>query len=266
MRPETICGLFGYAANHAHGDAEAFLERLDALLALAEAGRREELQTWIAAYKAQGCPPTHHSARYAAAYQPAYRLVPQAAAQFAEVFLRIDALLARQPHVIVSVDGNCASGKSTLSALLAEVYAARLIRVDDFFVPPEQKTPERMATPGGNVDYERFWTADWRASARRGSLRLSPVQLLHRRARRAVTVLPNRLTIVDGVYGQHPILRHLYDLKIVLSIDPARQSARLLKRNGEALHKRFIAEWIPLEELYLTGTHARERADLVYSV
>ena len=67
LRPETICGLFGYAANHAHGDAEAFLERLDALLALAEAGRREELQTWIAAYKAQGCPPTHHSARYAAA-------------------------------------------------------------------------------------------------------------------------------------------------------------------------------------------------------
>ena len=52
----------------------------------------------------------------------------------------------------------------------------------------------------------------------------------------------------------------------MLSIDPARQSARLLKRNGEALHKRFIAEWIPLEELYLTGTHARERADLVYSV
>ena len=73
-------------------------------------------------------------------------------------------------------------------------------------------------------------------------------------------------SLVDGVYGQHPILRHLYDLKIVLSIDPARQSARLLKRNGEALHKRFIAEWIPLEELYLTGTHARERADLVYSV
>lgn len=138
---------------------EAFHHCLDALPALAKTDRADELRARIAAYKAQGCPSTHHSARYAAAYQPAYRLVPQAAAQFAEVFLRIDALCASQPHVIVSVDGNCASGKSTLSALLAEVYAARLIRVDDFFVPPEQKTPERMATPGGNVDYERFWTA-----------------------------------------------------------------------------------------------------------
>lgn len=266
LRLETICGLFGYAANHAHGDAEAFQERLDALPALAEAGRREELQTWIAAYKAQGCPPTHHSARYAAAYQPAYRLVPQAAAQFAEVFLRIDALLARQPHVIVSVDGNCASGKSTLSALLAEVYAARLIRVDDFFVPPEQKTPERMATPGGNVDYERFWTAIGAHLHDEAPFAYRPYNCFTGALDAPVTVLPNRLTIVDGVYGQHPILRHLYDLKIVLSIDPARQSARLLKRNGEALHKRFIAEWIPLEELYLTGTHARERADLVYSV
>ena len=146
------------------------------------------------------------------------------------------------------------------------MYAARLIRVDDFFVPPEQKTPERMATPGGNVDYERFWTAIGAHLHDEAPFAYRPYNCFTGALDAPVTVLPNRLTIVDGVYGQHPTLRHLYDLKIVLSIDPARQSARLLKRNGEALHKRFIAEWIPLEELYLTGTHARERADLVYSV
>jgi hypothetical protein len=28
--------------------------------------------------------------------------------------------------------------------------------MDDFFLPFEQKTPERLAQPGGNADHERF--------------------------------------------------------------------------------------------------------------
>lgn len=56
----------------------------------------------------------------------------------------------------VAIDGPCASGKSTLGQLLAGVYGCPLIRMDDFFLRPEQRSPERLAQPGGNVDYERF--------------------------------------------------------------------------------------------------------------
>ncbi|MBQ4050287.1 MAG: hypothetical protein IJD13_01520, partial [Oscillospiraceae bacterium] len=68
----------------------------------------------------------------------------------------IDRLLAEKEAVTVAIDGSCASGKSTLAAALTERYDCNLFHLDDFFLRPEQRTPERFAEVGGNVDYERF--------------------------------------------------------------------------------------------------------------
>ena len=48
------------------------------------------------------------------------------------------------------------SGKSVLGQLLSEVYSCNLFHMDDFFLRPEQRTAERLAEAGGNVDRERF--------------------------------------------------------------------------------------------------------------
>ena len=69
---------------------------------------------------------------------------------------QIDTLLEEQTFVIVAVDGKCTSGKTTLAARLAEIYDCNVFHMDDFFLRPEQRTPERFAEVGGNVDYERF--------------------------------------------------------------------------------------------------------------
>ena len=47
-------------------------------------------------------------------------------------------------------------------------------------------------------------------------------------------------------------------------IDPETQSRRILLRNGEAMHRRFIAEWIPMEEHYFSAFKIRERCDMVF--
>ena len=62
-----------------------------------------------------------------------------------------------QERVMVAIDGPCASGKSTLGAALAQKLGCPLFHMDDFFLPPAQKTPQRLAEPGGNVDAERFF-------------------------------------------------------------------------------------------------------------
>ena len=65
---------------------------------------------------------------------------------------RIDALLAREGSVVIAIDGSCTAGKTTLAAHLATKYDCNLIHMDDFFLRPEQRTAERFAEPGGNVD------------------------------------------------------------------------------------------------------------------
>lgn len=59
-------------------------------------------------------------------------------------------------RAVIAIDGMAASGKSTLAARLAEELDGCVIHMDDFFLPPELRTQERLSSPGGNVHYERF--------------------------------------------------------------------------------------------------------------
>ena len=74
----------------------------------------------------------------------------------AQIQAHIDRLLTQKSQVIVSIDGPCTSGKTTLTQKLSERYDCNVFHMDDFFLRPEQRTQARFAQPGGNVDYERF--------------------------------------------------------------------------------------------------------------
>ena len=54
-------------------------------------------------------------------------------------------------RAVIAIDGMAASGKSTLAARLAEELDGCVIHMDDFFLPPELRTQERLSSPGGNV-------------------------------------------------------------------------------------------------------------------
>ena len=74
---------------------------------------------------------------------------------------QIDALLRDKDFVVVAIDGKCTSGKTTLAARLAEIYDCNVFHMDDFFLRPEQRTPERFAQIGGEVT-PKSWTS-WKA-------------------------------------------------------------------------------------------------------
>ena len=72
------------------------------------------------------------------------------------LFSEIEKLLAEKDRVVVAIDGGAASGKTTLAGMLSERYGGAIVHMDDFFLRPEQRTPERFAEAGGNFDRERF--------------------------------------------------------------------------------------------------------------
>lgn len=251
----TALGLFMETCAP-RGSLEGLNRKLDLLLEM-----RPEFADEIAQYRAEGCPAQRHSEEYRAAYSPAYRLVPEAAQRFLPLFQAIDRLLSEKPYVRIAIDGRCASGKSTLGALLQRVYGANLFHMDDYFLPFERKTPERLAEPGGNVDYERFYE-EIASHAADSEIVFRPFDCSVQALGEPVNVTPKPLTVVEGSYALHPTLRDAYDLKVFLDIDAGRQSARILKRNGPEMHRLFINEWIPLENTYFDGLDIRSLADL----
>jgi len=69
---------------------------------------------------------------------------------------RIIELLAEKEHITVAFDGRSAAGKSMAAEYLAKELDGEVIHMDDFFLPPEMRTEQRLGEPGGNVHRERF--------------------------------------------------------------------------------------------------------------
>lgn len=167
------------------------------------------------------------------------------------------------PRWILAIDGNCCAGKSTFAAQLAERFSATVFHMDDFFLRPEQRTAERLAAPGGNVDYERFRAEVLLPLTRGADVRLRRFDCGARRLLDARIVPFHPRVIVEGSYSLHPALWELYDRRILLTVDPAVQRQRLLAREGASHAERFLSLWLPLEAAYFSSFDPNDRADLV---
>ena len=162
---------------------------------------------------------------------------------------RIDELLEQKDMVIVAIDGKCTSGKTTLAGRLAEMYDCNVFHMDDFFLRPEQRTAERFAEVGGNVDYERFMEEVLLPLKAGKPFSYRPFDCRTFTLAEPLSVAPKKLNIIEGTYSHHPYFGNPYDLKIVLTIDDQTQRERILQRPA-FLHKRFFEEWIPMENRY----------------
>ncbi len=267
LETSTLAGMFRATAQKKRGSHDGMQSRLEVLLDCCREGALpfpvSEAQSAVRNYRQQGYPAVHHSAVYRAAYAPAYRVVEMSYWRYLEVFAAVDRALVVRKSLTVAIDGNCAAGKTTLGSLLASVYPCNLFHMDDFFLRPEQRTPERFAQPGGNVDRERF-ADEVLAGIRSGKpFRYQRFDCSRMELGEKVTAEPRALNIVEGSYSLHPMLESAYGLKIFLALDGEEQSRRILARNGPALHRRFMEEWVPLENRYFRELDIPSRCHLV---
>jgi uridine kinase len=168
----------------------------------------------------------------------------------------------KRPYII-AIDGRCGAGKSTIAARLAEELNATLFHMDDFFLRPEQRTPERFSTPGENVDHERFLKEILIPLKEGRTITYSPYSCTTQTLLDPITVTPADFVIVEGSYALHPTLRAYYDLRVFLTLFPREQEARIRARNGDAIWPMFKNRWIPMEEAYHIYWKVEKFSDLI---
>ena len=178
---------------------------------------------------------------------------------------RINALLSHGGGALVAIDGGSASGKSTLAAQLAEMHPCTVFHMDDFFLPPQLRTPERLGQPGGNVHWERFAREVLMPVSKGEAVRYRPFDCTIMDFGPEISVRSEELVIVEGSYSMHPELAGLYDLKVFLSISPEEQRRRALARNGEGAGM-FFEKWIPLENRYFDAFDIKGKSDVVIEI
>ncbi len=166
-------------------------------------------------------------------------------------------------RLLVTLDGPCATGKTTLAALLSEALAAPVIHTDDFVIPHGQKTPERLALPGGNCDAERL-EAEVLIPFKQGkSLRFRRYDCRSGRFEDPEELPAPEILILEGSYCNLPVLRRHADLCLFLTASREVRENRLRERESPESLKRFHELWIPLEDAYFSAFHLPDDQCLV---
>ena len=269
LKTETLAQLFCLSAKKEPCGREKLEQKLEVARGLINKGElpidsdsfAKRLEEW----KGKGYPAVHHSGIFRNEYRPAYRVVANRYANYMRVFSEIDKLLCKGP-LTLAIEGGSASGKTTLAGILQEVYDCNVFHMDDFFLRPEQRTPQRFKEIGGNVDRERFFEEVLQFLQKGEAVSYRPYDCSTQSLGDVITVPPKMLTVVEGVYSAHPAFSRYYGLSVFMDIDPDYQRKRILKRNSPRLAERFFNEWIPLENMYFSGTDIKDRIDLLLNV
>lgn len=189
-------------------------------------------------------------------------MIPAKKKMLERVFSEIEKLLSEKACVKIAIDGRCAAGKTTLAARIAEQFDANVFHMDDFFLPSEKRTRERLSEPGGNVDRERFLSEVLLPIEAGEAFSYFPFDCKTQSRKSAVKVEPKGLSIIEGSYSCHPLLFGYYDLHLFLSVSKEEQLERLEKRCPEKLGD-FRERWIPMEEAYFQYFSVKEKCDFV---
>lgn len=179
---------------------------------------------------------------------------------------QVNCLKPQRPY-IVAIDGRAGSGKTTLAACLQEkLKGSLLIHLDDFFLQPHQRTPERLVAPGKNVDYERIIEEILLPAQAGKVIRYRPFSCKTMTLMEQVDLGQPKILILEGSYSMNEELRAYMDTSIFLTCSKEVQLERILHRNGKEKLQDFIHRWIPLEEHYFQTFDPIALCDFVFDV
>ena len=185
---------------------------------------------------------------------------------FSPLFDEMDKLIAENPYAIIAIEGKCASGKTTLSQILKDVYDCNVFHMDDFFLRLEQRTKERYSEAGENIDHERFLEEVLIPLKKGETLNYRRLNCSTMEIEEGIQYKERKLTIIEGSYSMHPDLAPYYDKKVFLEIGEKLQKERIERRNSPEMAQRFFNEWIPLENEYFSKLNIKEKCDITIKV
>lgn len=264
----TANKFFVNTANSVTGSKENFEEKLNIFLECCREGilpyDTKTASDFLEEQKNKGYIHISHSEEYRKTYHPSYRVVKKEYAKYFDIFLKIEELYKHNEYVYAAIDGCSASGKSTLAELISNIYDCNIFHTDDFFLPLELRVKQRFEQPGGNIDYDRFYSEVVRGLESKKEFSYGIYNCSELKITRIKKVKPKKINIIEGVYSIHPKFSDIYNLKIFLYTHREEQNRRILVRNGKKMHEKFIKEWIPMEEKYFNEYKIRDKCDFIY--
>lgn len=156
-------------------------------------------------------------------------------------------------RLLITVDGPCASGKTTLASELAACMDGVVVHTDDFVVPHAAKTKERLAIPGGNCDWERLVSEVVDPFCRGEKFAVRKYSCSNDSYLEPEEYENLEILILEGSYSNLPEIRKHADIRVFVDAAASERYARLERRESAESLRRFGEMWIPLENAYFSA-------------
>ena len=176
-----------------------------------------------------------------------------------------DLVVDKKAPFVISIDGPCAGGKSTLANKLKEELGVNVVHMDDFYLPFDKRDKNWMNMVAGHMDFDQVINTILQPYKEEGEVCYIPYDCHSDKFMQQVDIDINEILILEGSYSSHPKLSGYVDMKIFIDIDEAEQLRRLKVRNPKTYDK-FLSMWVPFENNYFKELDIKNKSDLVLSV
>lgn len=219
-------------------------------------------QTLLTKFDLQPANDLHHSKVYVDSYDPHYRIIRKEYIDHIKGIEFVYEQIQNNKRTLICVEGPCASGKTTFSNVLHELFSLSVFHMDDYFLQSFQRVPKRLEEIGGNVDYERVKKEIFDPWSKKRNIVCQKYNCQTSKLEKPIHVPYKDIMVIEGSYSCHPCFKEFDTKKIWIDLDSEEQIKRLEKRSKNLL-ERFIKEWIPKENAYFEKFNIRSNCDLI---
>jgi uridine kinase len=171
--------------------------------------------------------------------------------------------------LVGAIDGGAGAGKSTLAKGARDRFGrVSILRADHFFRPLNEYPAARLPP---HEAYQLYFP--WERMRDEALLPLRRGQTAHYqrydwetdRLNEWVTVEPNEVILIEGVYATRPELRPVIDIAVFVDTPRDERRKRMLARGHlrNDIGNDWLAPWMAAEDWYFANVRPAEHADLV---
>ena len=168
-------------------------------------------------------------------------------------------------NFIITIDGPCGGGKTTLAKFLETELDANVLHMDDFYLPFGDRYKNWMNIVAGHMDFNRLIENVLEPYKYGKKTNYVSYDCHSDKYLQEIPIDLDKILILEGSYTSHPTLDKYVALKVFVDIDKDEQVKRLTKRNPDVVDK-FLSMWVPFENRYFEELKIKENSDVVVRV
>ncbi len=168
-------------------------------------------------------------------------------------------------QIIISIDGPCGGGKTTIADMIEKELGFNILHMDDFYLPFDKRDKNWMNIIAGHMDFDRLIEKVIIPYKEKKKTNYVSYDCHSDKYLKEIPIDLDKFLIIEGSYTSHSKLDNYVDAKIFVDIDKDEQIKRLTKRNPKVVDK-FLSMWVPFENRYFQELRIKDISDLVISV